>query len=279
MQPLQVLIKLLTQNSNVHICIHDVSGIMKNPLLHLDFKYMIHSCDFCNCAKNTEKGLKLCMTCKMLANKKAMSDKKDFCGYCPNGLYEICVPVCIDGEVKSIIYIGNLTFDRHFTEKSVKKICKITQCDERPVIKNIRNTELIKSSLPYFQMAEIIKEYILLCVQRAPEKKEKSYHWAVENIKGYAETYYRNELSLKQLANLYFINEKYIGRLFKKQIGCSFREYLNRIRIEKAEELLINTDMKVIDIAYETGFGNVTYFNRVFASQRGCTPVEYRRSR
>ena len=54
-----------------------------------------------------------------------------------------------------------------------------------------------------------IKEYILLCVQRAPEKKEKSYHWAVENIKGYAETYYRNELSLKQLANLYFINEKY----------------------------------------------------------------------
>ena len=128
-------------------------------------------------------------------------------------------------------------------------------------------------------MAEIIKEYILLCVQRAPEKKEKSYHWAVENIKGYAETYYRNELSLKQLANLYFINEKYIGRLFKKQIGCSFREYLNRIRIEKAAELLINTDMKVIDIAYETGFGNVTYFNRVFASQRGCTPVEYRRSR
>ena len=68
MQPLQVLINLLTQNSNVHICIHDVSGIMKNPLLHLDFKYMIHSCDFCNCAKNTEKGLKLCMTCKMLAN-------------------------------------------------------------------------------------------------------------------------------------------------------------------------------------------------------------------
>ena len=101
----------------------------------------------------------------------------------------------------------------------------------------------------------------------------------MENIKGYAETYYRNELSLKQLANLYFINEKYIGRLFKKQIGCSFREYLNRIRIEKAAELLINTDMKVIDIAYETGFGNVTYFNRVFASQRGCTPVEYRRSR
>ena len=71
-------------------------------------------------------------------------------------------------------------------------------------------------------------------------------------------------------------NEKYLGRLFKKEMGISFSEYCIGLRLEKAEESLLKSNDKIIDIALDCGFNNISYFNRVFRKKHNVSPGEYR---
>ena len=62
--------------------------------------------------------------------------------------------------------------------------------------------------------------------------REKSRYAVVPQVRRYVDRYYFLELSLSQLARIYHYNEKYLGRLFKQQVGLSFNEYLNEKRLE-----------------------------------------------
>lgn len=62
----------------------------------------------------------------------------------------------------------------------------------------------------------------------------------------------------------------------RRNTGKSFSEYLNDYRLEKAMEMLRSTDERIADIAYDVGFANVTYFNRLFKSRFGYSPKELR---
>lgn len=87
---------------------------------------------------------------------------------------------------------------------------------------------------------------------------------------------YAENITLKDLGKKYFINSVYLGQIFKKEIGKSFKEYLNLIRIEKAAEFLIQTDERVYAIAEMVGYQKVDYFISKFVSIKGTTPHQYR---
>ena len=77
------------------------------------------------------------------------------------------------------------------------------------------------------------------------------------------------ELSVAAAAKIACMSYYHFCRLFKKVIGKTFVEYQNFIRIRRAEKLLITTDRTITNIAFETGFGSVAYFNRVFKRKLG----------
>jgi two-component system response regulator YesN len=95
----------------------------------------------------------------------------------------------------------------------------------------------------------------------------------IELIEAEIEENYSENISLKNLAEKYYFNSAYLGQLFKKQYGCSFKEYLNNIRIRKAAELMLHTDKKVYEIAVETGYKNLEYFINKFEEVYGVTPT------
>jgi len=64
--------------------------------------------------------------------------------------------------------------------------------------------------------------------------------------------------------------------MFKKITGINFTDYLSRVRIEKAKNLLLNRNLRISEIAYEVGFQSLTHFNRVFKKITGQSPTEYR---
>jgi AraC-like DNA-binding protein len=64
--------------------------------------------------------------------------------------------------------------------------------------------------------------------------------------------------------------------MFKKATGLNFTDYVSRIRVEKAKNLLLNRNLRVSEIAYEVGFQSLTHFNRVFKKVMGQSPTEYR---
>ena len=88
---------------------------------------------------------------------------------------------------------------------------------------------------------------------------------------------YRENLTLKDLGKKYYVNAAYLGQSFKKQYGESFKDYLNRIRIEAAVELLMYSDKKIYEIAEEVGYKDLDYFINKFIALKGCTPAKFRK--
>ena len=92
----------------------------------------------------------------------------------------------------------------------------------------------------------------------------------------YIEENYTAELSLDILADRFDTSPKYISKLVKDKLGISFVEYVAGLRINRATELLENTDRSVMEIYTETGFNNRNTFIRTFKNFMGITPSEYR---
>lgn len=270
---LRDLMALLTADTKLHICIHDLSGILTQ--FHIDSSNTIHFTEVCNFAKTTQRGLDLCLKCKFLANKKAINKKIPFKGMCPLGVTEYVYPVIIDTRVMCIIYLGNICEDIHITEKRMKSVCKITDVGEN-ITDTIKSMETRQDDERYKKIAEALQSYIILMYSYADMKPDKQMHWAVQAFTNYADTYFNKDITITDLAKLYNINKKYAGRLFKRQMQMSFKEYLNIRRIETAKKLLSYTGMNITETALECGYNNVTYFNRMFKQHTGVTPREYR---
>ena len=276
--PLQTLLDALTANLQIHICIHDISGILQGGKLSVSFQNQVHSKPFCDAAKTTALGHRACLRCKMLANQKAVQTKQPFAGYCLYGLYEYAFPVLLNGETQCIIYVGNLLSDPDTARKKLIRACKLTGVSPEILLPYLKKTQPVSDSSHYQRVGEIIASYIRFLYHAAPHTNSVStYHWAVEKLIHYIETNYSRPVTLREAATLYYVNEKYIGRLFKKQTGQTFHAYLNAIRLAQAAKKLCFSPKTITETALDCGFQNVSYFNRLFAAQYGLTPGEFRK--
>ena len=84
------------------------------------------------------------------------------------------------------------------------------------------------------------------------------------------------DLALADVARAVNMSTFYFCKTFKKATGITFTDYLSRVRIEKARELLVNPNARVSEVAFEVGFQSLTHFNRVFRRLLGESPSEYR---
>ncbi|BCS80095.1 response regulator [Anaerocellum diazotrophicum] len=87
---------------------------------------------------------------------------------------------------------------------------------------------------------------------------------------------YNKDINMALVANYVSLNYYYFSTIFKEKTGMSFLDYLNKIRIEKAKELLVKTNLKIWEIAEKVGYKNPKHFARIFKDITGITPNEYR---
>ena len=81
---------------------------------------------------------------------------------------------------------------------------------------------------------------------------------------------------LADIAARFCLHPNYFSSLFKKQLNITVREYILRLRIQKAKELMADPDLKLIDIALSVGYQDAAHFNRAFKNVTGRTPSQYR---
>ncbi len=89
---------------------------------------------------------------------------------------------------------------------------------------------------------------------------------------------YKNKISLKTVAENLYTNPSYLSMLFKQEMGITFTDYLNQIRINQSCELLAKTNFNLIDISIMSGFDDQSYFSKVFKKLKGVTPKDYRKN-
>ncbi|OPX45757.1 bifunctional transcriptional activator/DNA repair enzyme AdaA [Ruminiclostridium hungatei] len=103
-------------------------------------------------------------------------------------------------------------------------------------------------------------------------------HEKISEVVRYINEHYLEELTIPLLAESFYISPYYLSRIFKETTGFTLLEYINLARVKAAEELLINTGLKVIEIAEKSGFGSVSQFNRVFKQVTGYSPLNCRKA-
>jgi two-component system response regulator YesN len=101
----------------------------------------------------------------------------------------------------------------------------------------------------------------------------------IRQVLSYIGKHYMDELSLKTLGYELNINPVYLGQLFQRETGQLFNEYVNMFKLQKAQQLLLNTNMKAIDISRLVGFTDPNYFFRLFKKYVGVSPTELRTCR
>lgn len=95
----------------------------------------------------------------------------------------------------------------------------------------------------------------------------------------YIKEHLAEKLSLNQVVEQAYLSKSYFCRVIKSELGCTFTEYVNRLRIEKAKELLSNTALPIAEVAYSVGFDDQSYFTRIFKKNVGTAPCKYREVR
>lgn len=87
---------------------------------------------------------------------------------------------------------------------------------------------------------------------------------------------YKQDITLGDVSELLGFERSYFCRMFKSAIGSTFTEYLNFVRVSKAEKLLSEGNLSVMEISNEVGFSSVSYFNRIFKKYKNCSPSYYK---
>ncbi|MDU5261071.1 MAG: AraC family transcriptional regulator [Clostridium celatum] len=94
----------------------------------------------------------------------------------------------------------------------------------------------------------------------------------------YITSHYNDDLTLEDVASVIGFSKYHFSRLFKQFTNMTFYNYLIAQRISKAELMLANSDLRISDIAMNTGFSSISTFNRIFKSAKGCSPNDFRKS-
>jgi AraC-like DNA-binding protein len=113
-----------------------------------------------------------------------------------------------------------------------------------------------------------------LILQLGKEQEDED-HNVVELILGQVHMRYMEPISLDEFAGQSGASSYTVSRLFKQETGINFIDYLTKVRMDKAKELLEGTDLKINAIAEQVGY-QPTYFNRIFKKLEGLTPSAYR---
>ncbi|PGL67817.1 hypothetical protein CN925_19120 [Bacillus sp. AFS055030] len=127
------------------------------------------------------------------------------------------------------------------------------------------------------QLKELIEQQITILITKIDREKEIKMNHLMILAREYITHHFIEDLSLDQVANYLKLNPFYFSKLFKKQTGETFSDYLMNIRINKAKELMERRELNLKEISYQVGYNDPNYFSRVFKKCTNESPKEYRK--
>ncbi len=135
-------------------------------------------------------------------------------------------------------------------------------------------------SSKFSNITEILDFLIkLLDTDRLRQEELAQIPNAVFQMKEYLYQHYNEELNLNRISREFFLSPAYICEIFKKFTGCTITGYLLQIRMEKACNLLLETDLSLADISAQVGYSDYNYFCRLFKRYFNMSPTTYRREK
>ena len=243
-----------------------------------------HFHPLCEALRNTEKGRILCRKSDDNAASHAKNIGDSYLYKCHAGFFDIVVPL-FD---KNGIYLGCLSSGQFYIKdeqypdsETFEHLSEITGVDADKLCEYCRKTvvltrEQIDGVIGFLKlMGQLIvsTHHNLMFMEsvNAPDR--------ILAVQNYIHENFSMPLSVESVAKKFFFSANYFSRIFRKEIGVGFNAYLNCYRVDKAREMLEETELSVGEIAFICGFGSISQFNRVFKSVAGISPRTFRNSK
>lgn len=128
------------------------------------------------------------------------------------------------------------------------------------------------------QLYEFMTNIVDVVIGYLSHQRKTRNQEIVEQVKDIIDKEYSADISLESVSERVYISPCYLSSIFSQEAGITFKEYLIKVRIEKAKELLKEPSIKVYEVAQMVGYKDPHYFSQLFKKYTGITPVQYRNS-
>ncbi|MFA9558248.1 response regulator [Evansella sp. AB-rgal1] len=144
------------------------------------------------------------------------------------------------------------------------------------------HTDVLHSEIHSLDAVHQVEKYICNSLREIithVEAEGKSDRPEIWEVKKYVEKHIHEKITLERVAQHLFMNPSYFSRMFKKETNETFIEYVTRLKMKKAVDLLHNTNYTIEDISNQLGYENTSYFIKLFKKLNHLSPLEYRKAR
>ena len=276
-------IDYLQHEQDLSITIHFIEPYLR-PYLHLFLKYNLHSCTLCSYAKQSVQLWKHCIE----RQKKVLNHAKNgaYFGMCWVGVSEFIVPVQnLEGQPIMFICVSGYAVDEKRASERMKAVSRnyalnyeeMQHIFRHSMKKEIPSLEQICTLvLPLSRMLTLLAECVLQTTSTQTQPDSDS-HRLFTNAIQYINRNYASDISLESISTVFNCSPSYLSHVFNRFAGCSLPCYVNRQRMELAQQFLRNTQMQIQEIAFSLGFNDANYFSSVFRNYCGLSPRQWRK--
>ncbi|HMJ91788.1 MAG TPA: helix-turn-helix domain-containing protein [Candidatus Acidoferrum sp.] len=201
---------------------------------------------------------------------------------CQVGLSDTAVPVKMGGQLIGFLHTGQV-FRKKPTPGQFDKVARLTESWGVSADHNAMRDAYMKTRVltprehdSVVKLLTIFAQHLSMVSNQILVQQNHAEPPMITRAKDFIKAHQTEDLSLGQVAKAVNTSTFYFCKMFKKITGLNFTDYLSRIRIENAKNLLLNPNLRISEIAYEVGFQSLTHFNRVFKRIVGESPTEYR---
>ncbi len=240
-----------------------------------------HENPFCALMAQSNRTCAACLEVQQkISDPRAIHPKTAMCFA---GLCDTAIPIHLGNDLLGFLQTGQVAL-RKPTKAGFSKIAKkVLDWGIKVDLKQLEDLYFhtrVLSKKQYQSMLcllEIFAKHLSSIANQVTIQKENAEPPTIKRAKEFIELHKSEKLSLGNVAKAINMSAFYFCKMFKKATGLNFTEYLSRVRIEKAKNLLLNPNLRVSEIAYEVGFQSLTHFNRVFRKIAGQSPTSYRK--
>jgi len=201
---------------------------------------------------------------------------------CELGLCDTAVPVRLGDQLIGFLQTGQI-FKKKPTNAQFDHTVRIVaewgiEVEKEQLKKAFFSSKVLtpKQYDAMIKLLSIFAQHISMVSNQVLVHRENAEPPMITRAKEFIEKNQTEDLSLEQVSKAVNTSTFYFCKMFKKATGLNFTDYVSRVRVEKAKNLLLNPNLRVSEIAYEIGFQSLTHFNRVFKKITGQSPTEYR---
>ena len=202
---------------------------------------------------------------------------KCFAGLCDTG-----VPVSVGDELLGFLQTGQIFLQPPTKTQFSKTVQQLAdwgwKADLRKLEEAYFQTRVInpKQYESVLRLLTIFAQHLALVSNQLLVHQANAEPPAITKAKQFIETHQTEEISLGDVAKAVNTSTFYFCKMFKKATGLNFTDYLSRVRVEKAKNLLLNPNLRISEVAFAAGFQSLSHFNRVFRRIAGESPTQYR---